>query len=1351
MFTYLQKDALPEKYSWFLSLSENYWGIHKRTQDFFEELKKPDHNSKKLIDLLTDVCISDFWIYKDLPDKHQVIQFIYEIFDSLLGENLSEENAKRLVYVFLDFFSKNYNSFGEKDKLVFEFIDILKKNYEKRSLSYLSNIGQFKKSLQKAAYNKTTSGPVIDFMRLLIKNNIVFWDTTTRIEEWYRNNSDKMSADYSDVIKSLGKDFFNDYYQKLNEADSWESLCELAFTFSDIIEEFRSKIENFNKATEQFSYIFYLLQCPGMAFHKDFLLMDLNRAIKRISKELNEDECIESIDKLFSLFSNFNKTHMSLILDSILALGKEIININNKKIIHYLEDRIIEFGFVSPGITYLDNDWELKVDPNHVKNTRVWLELIEFNPEMMKKLLSALIINLRIGGIFIYDSDLFQKDVSKLLNSKISPIYKQIKQLCRIFPVYYNEIGAEGLIREISTKIDEISYRNDKLIHFLRKQIHTEGNSSHVQITMEIIRFWYDLDKKRLGKIIPPNVLDTIEIKGKWVKGVHQVLRKISQFSGCTLDELLTKEQDDIEIFLSSINHDDKDDLERVALIFELYRLLKEKYRFETTKIIAVLKRYHFITNDDIESLEAHLNQNDPIGALKEIYSLMIKLNEIIFDPEISEGWESIFYKRHVAAGIPSMYGYYRETKFEALGLTFRLEKVASQLVSTIISEINTEYFTAKTLKKIYSILQLLREGLSLDGIYDQGFDSNLKIFQNSLTSESFTINQYINIFQFMEMNIKEIINKYFISPYESLLKIIIPQYVPQSNTMSADALNKLIIRKSEIFYRELLSSAFLIQYLDNFIGALLNNLRNLINNLSDTEIRSMLSYDPDMVISPLYHETPALDNQAFIGSKAYFLKKLYLNQYPVPPGFVLSTEVFRRVNLILKLPSLNSEIDQFIKTYVTELENMSGLKFGDTKKPLLLSVRSGAAISMPGAMLTLLNVGLNDEITESLSKCNNFGWTSWDCYRRLLQSWGMAHNLDRNDFDQIMLDYKQKYNVAQKIDFSPEMMREIAFAYKQLLIDNNIYFEEDPFLQLKKAIISVFYSWDTPRAKVYREYMHIAEEWGTAVIVQQMVFGNLHNESGSGVVFTHDVHDPSSGISLSGDFTFLSQGEDIVAGLVNTLPISEKQRKEFYHKSPFSLETKFPKIYCRLKEIAHELIEIHGFGHQELEFTFETSDPKDLYILQSRDMRVMKQNSVEVFATSAKKMQLVGCGIGIGNKVLNGVIVFDSHDLQVLKQESPHKNAILVRPDTVPDDIEMIFECEGLLTAKGGATSHAAVTAASLGKIGVVNCDSMIVFEKEKKCIINGNTFTSFDLIAIDGNKGLVYKGNYPIKIQEL
>ncbi|MDD4748191.1 MAG: PEP-utilizing enzyme, partial [Salinivirgaceae bacterium] len=364
---------------------------------------------------------------------------------------------------------------------------------------------------------------------------------------------------------------------------------------------------------------------------------------------------------------------------------------------------------------------------------------------------------------------------------------------------------------------------------------------------------------------------------------------------------------------------------------------------------------------------------------------------------------------------------------------------------------------------------------------------------------------------------------------------------------------------------------------------------------------------------------------------------------------------------------------------------------------------------------------------------------------------WGMSHGLERNDFDQIMIDYKQKHNIMQKTDFSPKIMREMAFAYKQFLVDNNIQFESDPFLQIKKAIISVFNSWDTPRAKVYRKHLQIADEWGTAVIVQQMIFGNLHKKSGSGVLFTHDVHENASGIKLAGDFSFLSQGEDIVAGLISTLPISEKQRVKYYQKTPFSLESAFPKIFGKLQEIAHDLIDIHGFGHQEIEFTFETPEPEGLYILQTRDMSIVKQDKMEVFDTPENDMIRVGCGIGIGNKVLNGVIVFDKEDFMLLKQKYPDKNAVLVRPDTVPDDIEMIFECEGLLTARGGATSHAAVTASTLGKTCVVNCSEMVVYEKDKRCIINDVVFVAHDPIAIDGNKGVVYKGNYPVKIQEL
>jgi pyruvate,orthophosphate dikinase len=401
----------------------------------------------------------------------------------------------------------------------------------------------------------------------------------------------------------------------------------------------------------------------------------------------------------------------------------------------------------------------------------------------------------------------------------------------------------------------------------------------------------------------------------------------------------------------------------------------------------------------------------------------------------------------------------------------------------------------------------------------------------------------------------------------------------------------------------------------------------------------------------------------------------------------------------------------------------------------------------MPGAMNTFLNVGMNDEITEQLSQEYNFGWTSWDCYRRLLQTWGMSHGLERNDFDQIMLEYKQKYNVLQKIDFPGHIMRDMAFTYKQLLIDHGIYFEADPFKQLMQAIISVFNSWETPRTNVYRSHMHIADEWGTAVIVQQMVFGNIHRESGSGVLFTHDPHESITGIHLTGDFSFLSQGEDIVAGLVNTLPVSELQRQKYYQKSSFSLESAFPKIFDRLKEYARELIEEHDFSHQEIEFTFETSDPTDLYILQTRDISITRHEKRIIFATPQNKMDRVGCGIGIGNEVLNGLMAFDMDDLVAIRKNHPEAKALLVRPDTVPDDIEMIFECDGLLTGKGGATSHAAVTAATLGKICVVNCTDLLVNERQKTCTINGILFQPFDPIAIDGINGIIYKGHYPVK----
>ena len=1342
---------IPDEHLWFINVSENHYGIHKRIKEFFIEFHHPYTNKEFVVDQLNSIVIGDYWLYQEHAEKNKAFKIVLNIFDSLLNTDLPAELGKQLIYIFLKFLDNNFSVFSKEKELIENAIAVFDTHLEEKSFSYISNLGFFFKSFRKISQNEEYNERVLTFMKKLILKNISFWEKTTNIEKWHKENKAKLAGNYLEKLKQLGQPFFKLHYEKLNNAANFDELSDNAFTFSDMVTAFRKKTDEFEKATEKFSYLFFLLHLPGMAYHRNYLLLDLNKVINMISGELNEEQIIESINELFELFNEFKLRYTDMVLDSVLTLGKEIINTSNISLIHYFEDKLIKMGFITPGLTYLTNEWQLKVDRNHIRNIRVWLELIEHGPEMMKKLLSSLIINLRLGGIFIFDTDLFQRDVTKLLNSEISPIYKQIKQLARIFPVYFNEIGAEGELRDVTTIIDEVSQRNDQLIHFLRKQIHTEGNNSHIQITLDIIKFWNDLNVKRLQPQVPKIVYDSIEIKGKWVLGVHKLINEACRQNNYSIYDLLEEKEENLKKLFESTGHKDKNDIKRVTLIIQLYQLLNEKYSFDSADINRVIERYRFFGLNETAQLKTYLEKNKDIDALNLIFEFMVKLNEVIFNPGKSQGWENIYYKRHVAFGIPSMYGEYRETKFEALGLTFRLERVASLLIDRIIDEINTDYLTAKTLNETYSVIKLFRKGLDLDGISDQGLNSNLQMLQYSLTSGSFSIKQYINIFQFMEDSVKEIINKFFIRPYEDLLKIIVPQLFPNDAKLETKAGKKFIHKKSEIFYRDMLFSTFLIQQLDNFIGEVINNLRKMDNELSQEDIRNIMSYDPGMVISPIYKETPAMDSQVFLGSKAYYLKNLYLNKYPVPPGFVLTTEVFRRKDTILKQAALNAEIDRFIKKYLRELEKLSKRKFGDPQNPLLLSVRSGAAISMPGAMNTFLNVGLNDEITEMLSKQDNFAWTSWDCYRRLLQTWGMSFGLDRNEFDQIMLNFKKKYSITQKIDFSPKIMREMAFTYKQLLTDNNIYFETDPFLQLKQAIFSVFNSWDTPRTKVYRNYMHIAEEWGTAVIVQQMVFGNIHNESGSGVLFTHDPSDNVTGVNLNGDFSFLSQGEDIVAGLINTLPVSESQRHKYYTKSPFSLESEFPNIYKKLNEIANELIDIHDFSHQEIEFTFETAEPEDLYVLQTRDMAILKQSKIVVFATSESKMHKVGTGIGIGGEVLNGLVVFDLDDLAKFKELYPEQKAVLVRPDTVPDDIEMIFECDGLLTAKGGATSHAAVTAATLGKICVVNCQDVIVDEANKICRINNNEFRAFDPIAIDGTHGIIYKGNYPVKTHEL
>ncbi len=1341
---------LPPEYQAFINLSKKYFGINKRANDCIIEYQHPFSNRKFVTEELRKILLTDYWYYIGLSNPEGAFKIPVSLLKKLLIEEKSKDFHVIIVKSFLEFIQKLGKEKKDYSDLIAYCFDALKQGLNKDTYSFIISIKYFNRYLKDIILLDRFKNQLLLTNITVYRKNIEYWQSTTRIEKWIEEQLEILKIDKEKIIANLGTPWFNSLLEKLENIDNWDDLTSQLPDYDMVAERFASAVNLFETFIEKFYFSFYLLQLEGMRSHKERIIWNLNSMLKQTIDEVDPNDILKFVDSIFSFCYELRKDHTSSVLDILLTLGKKIIDIDNTHdyhIIQHFEDKVISFGFETPGIVYVNEDWQLSVNENHIKNISVWLELIEYSQLEMERLLSVLIVNLQLGGIFLSDTDLFQREITKVLNSNIAPFYKRVKQLTRIFPVYFNEIGAEGEIRKVTTSMDEISHRKDKLIHFLRKQVHTESNNTLIELTGKIFHFWYDGNIEAIKDILPKNVYNSIDKESEYFAPVHNMVTELCTGEDCNPDMLLIMAEGEFEKRLQGLSTKNDRDIERLRDMRMLYAYLKEKYSFETVDISNILKKYSYIDDEDIILFKLALDKDDFGASLKLIYKFMNNLKEIIFNEETSKGWENIYHKRHIAIGIPSMYGTYREQKFEALGLTFRLENVATRLMEKVVEKINLNYISAKTLSEIHDILEFFRKGLELDGVTNQSFNSNLLMLKYSLRSQSLSFDQYINIFQFLAEDVKRTIIKYFLKSYEIPLRIVIPQLFDKDGKLSEEEEVNLVNQMSETFYREVIAEAFLIQPLDNFITRILESLREMDDNIQPSMIREIMSYNSDLVIARLGRPNPQVDNQVFLGSKAYHLKNLRMAGFPIPPGFVLTTEVFRKHTAIFEHPELRNEIYKLIKEHLARVEQASGKEFGNPDNPLLLSVRSGTAISMPGAMDTILNVGMNDEITEKMSNEPGFAWSAWDSYRRLLQSWGMAFGLSRDDFDKVMDSFKHKLAVNHKTEFSPAVMREVAMAYKDTLTSNDIEFEDDVFTQLIISTNFVFESWSSERAKVYREHLEIADDWGTAVVIQQMIFGNKSNKSGTGVIFTQDPTKEEEGVSLYGDYTFRSQGEDIVAGLVKPRPVSKNQ--ESSSNKHISLQELCPDIYERLHEMAVELTEDLGYSPQEIEFTFESDNPDDLYILQIRDQDMSSRQSVNVFKPGIDNMILVGRGIGVGGGAMNGRVAFDEKDIARIRKTYPGTDVILVRPDTVPDDIGMIFKTDGLLTGKGGATSHAAVTAVRLGKTSVVNCTSLLVDENEKKCEINDIIFNPGDKISIDGLLGNVYKGNYPIEMR--
>ena len=492
------------------------------------------------------------------------------------------------------------------------------------------------------------------------------------------------------------------------------------------------------------------------------------------------------------------------------------------------------------------------------------------------------------------------------------------------------------------------------------------------------------------------------------------------------------------------------------------------------------------------------------------------------------------------------------------------------------------------------------------------------------------------------------------------------------------------------------------------------------------------------------------------LGGKGANLAEMTNIGLPVPQGFTITTEACTQYYEDGR--EINDEIQGQINEYIVKMEEITGKKFGDKENPLLVSVRSGARASMPGMMDTILNLGLNETVVETIAaKSGNPRW-AWDCYRRFIQMYSdVVMEVGKKYFEELIDEMKAKKGVSQDVDLTAEDLKELASQfkaeYKEKIGED---FPDDPKKQLMGAIKAVFRSWDNPRANVYRRDNDIPYSWGTAVNVQSMAFGNMGDDCGTGVAFTRD---PATGEKkLMGEFLTNAQGEDVVAGVRTPMPIAQ-------------MEEKFPEAFEQFKQVCKTL-EDHYRDMQDMEFTVEN---KKLYMLQTRNGKRTAQAALKIAcdlvdegmrteeeavamidprnldtllhpqfdAAALKAATPMGKGLGASPGAACGKIVFSAED--AVEWAARGEKVVLVRLETSPEDITGMKAAQGILTVRGGMTSHAAVVARGMGSCCVSGCGDIAMDEENKKFTLAGKEFHEGDAISIDGTTGNIYDGLIP------
>jgi pyruvate,orthophosphate dikinase len=1386
--------TIDDRYLLLLDFFEGYVGIVNRLEIFLKELSHPYRNWAFIVNESRHFSLQYFHLYTSEPNGPKVLDLLCDIFnsafksvsDSEIKSNVADNLMQILHYIAksgtqeIDVFYDTLLHEIERilalqDADFFFFVcsyyqpdALVKLMTEKKSLPDDPNL--------RSALNK--------FLIRFFDASFAFWLCQNDPVVWMKNNIDEWRGgpDILSLLEPVSRERIQEQKQALariktmpsDDMSALSALMELT-GHRDYVKRFRDiPRQIFSQAPEKtygkyvkLTFLFYIIHSPGLSIIHREALGDIHRTLITLIGERGDyKKDMVIVDQTFALLKEHKGRYPETVLECIHKIGDAVYNTDEIELINHFIDRSVDHGFQFPDISGTGEDWQIKCNVAHVKNIRVFLALVAKHPKKSKRLLSALISSLAIGGVFIRDTDLFPRDITTFLNADIAPVYNLVKQLARLLPTFFNEIGAEGELRDISTQIDELVFRRDRLVHFLRKQSHVESSSRILDFIREVMMFWKTLDKTPLKTYLPPSIYENIQTSGKYIDGPHAVFRTLAMNKLKTPADFLAVSKTDIEAIIDKTEDATNLDKERVKLMIRFHALLNEKYGIENLDLESYVNTHISQGLPDPGNILHALGETDLEGRIGGLLAYMAELKNIILSKEKFAVNETIYHKRHIAVDIPSMYGSYSEAKFDALGMTLRLESVINVLFEDLINSIDLRLITKPTFVKIFSVLKLFRQALALDGIISNKLDTQLEFLKYAINITTCSFTQYLDIFKGFTRAVADAVNDHFNNLHSLNLsnldnrigrENILEKYLPEGFDSTANIPNtpaavkmakKLDQRVADIFFRDRIATSLGLQQLDVFLNRILNTLFRQSERLSQDELSALLNYDPKAAICSIDAGGVFSNNIIYLGNKGLNLIELKRLGIQVPNGFIITTEVFKCLDLIDNYIPASNNFQRLVTHMLTQLEKSEGKKFGDPDNPLLLSIRSGSSISQPGMLDSFLNVGINEQIAENLAKKSENPWFAWDSYRRFIQAYGMVYGIQRDRFDDIIKSHKETAAIKFKRYFTGDQMRDVALAYKQYLLDQGIEMVESPMDQLFLSIKKVFSSWNSKRAKSYRNIMGISNDWGTAATVQAMVFGNRSRESGSGVVFTHSPKLPGDAIRLWGDFTIGNQGEDVVSGLVKTLPISELQRELEGRDVKISLEERFPLVYEKLKTIVLQLIYEEGWNPQEMEFAFQGPKGEDVFILQARDLSLRDRKKVKRFDAAPEKLEKIrlGQGVGVSGGAMSGRIVFSLEEIDSFRRLDPDTSLILLRNDTVPDDILEIDAADGILTARGGLTSHAAVVTYNLDKTCVVGCKNLICNEEKGVCELNGVKMNTGDFISLDGQKGIVYQGQMKI-----